>query len=95
MKRVRVSDRDYRYLGPGRDVIILWGASRNGTPTSQRVEGDFYPDRAPVISATLRSDDLAKVVYSILRAKGIKPRSGRASVMYKQTWLPPKVKGRP
>ncbi len=37
------------------------------------VEGHLDPDREPVVSPTLRSADLAKIVYGIFRAKGVKP----------------------
>ncbi len=34
----------------------------------------FDPARAPVVSSFLRSDDLGKIVYATLRAKGVDPR---------------------
>ncbi len=84
VKRMKVAGTDDSWLGDGEDALILCWKRADGHERDLRVYGDFYPERAPVVSRVWRSDDLARVVYSILRAKGVNPRAGPANVFRRE-----------
>lgn len=71
LKRMTVADTEFN--STDEDLIIV---HVKGKPygIDIRVEGHFDPDRAPVVSKALRSDDLGKLVYDVFRRKGIVPR---------------------
>lgn len=72
IKRSRVAKREVNTNNG--DMIMVKKTDHSGGLT---IQGCFDPDVAPVISDTLESDDLGKIVYGIFRRRGIEPRGER------------------
>ena len=68
LKRVTVADRECRLMDT--DMLTVKLKKTGGV----NFWGRFDPDRAPIISKSMRSDDLSAIVHDIFRRKGVQPK---------------------
>lgn len=59
-------------------LIVKFEKPIDGFP-GFRIDGNFDPDDAPIITRSMRSDDLGQIVYDILKSKGIDLKSDESS----------------
>ena len=68
LKRVTVADRECRLMDT--DMLTVQLKKTGGV----NIYGRFDPDRAPIISKSMRSDDLAGILYDVFKRRGIEPK---------------------